>query len=255
MTRPQEHLGAIDIGASGIKYAHVDTLSEIVGEVERVETPYPCTPERLLSTIAAWIATSDCVFVAVGFPGDMSGGVVLEPGNLSRREGILSPIDPAIHTAWEGFSLEAALQSRCTVPVRVVNDATLAAYGLCGGQGRELVFTLGTGLGIALVVDGEVEKIRDIGAEDFQGLGTYDEVFGEPARFRDESKWRERFLIATAQFVAEFSATSMHVGGGNARHWRREDFADLGIPVILHGNEGTLRAAAKLYERWRGSGQ
>ena len=249
MSSAQKQLGAIDIGASGIKYAHVDLRGDVIGDVERVPTPYPCTPERLLTTVAAWIGSSGCDFVAVGFPGDMNGGVVVEPGNLSRRDGILSPIDPAIHASWEGFRIEDELQSRCPVPVRVVNDATLAAHGLSVGVGRELIFTLGTGLGIALVVDSEVEKIRDIGAEDFRGLGTYDEVFGEPARQENEPQWRERFLIATAAFIDEFAATTMHVGGGNARHWRGEDFSTLPVRTVIHGNEGTLRAAVKLYER------
>ena len=243
------NLGAVDVGASGIKFANLSETGELRGEVERLPTPYPCTPERLLDVLAAWIRKSGCDFVAVGFPGDMTNGVVDEPGNLSRISGIASPIDAAIHTSWEGFALEAALATMVTTPLRVVNDATLAAYGYATGEGRELVFTLGTGLGIALVVDGQVQKIRDIGALNFAGVGTYDEVFGEPARARDEALWRSRFIAAARAFIEEFDAATVHIGGGNARHWRVEELDALGVRVILNSNEGTLRGAAALFRQ------
>lgn len=243
------NLGAVDVGASGIKFAHLSETGELRGEVARIATPYPCTPERLLDVLATWIVDSGCDFVAVGFPGDMTNGVVDEPGNLSRISGITSPVDPIIHASWEGFALEATLAAMVTTPVRVVNDATLAAYGYATGEGRELVFTLGTGLGIALVVDGQVQKIRDIGALDFAGVGTYDEVFGEPARAHDEMLWRSRFVEAAKAFIEEFDASTVHIGGGNARHWRVADLDTLGVRVILNSNEGTLRGAAALFRQ------
>jgi len=242
-----KNLGAVDVGATSIKFAHLTVSGNLLGAVERVDTPYPCTPQSLLDVVAEWIGHSGCDFVAVGFPGDMTDGVVDEPGNLSRESGITSPIDPAIHEQWLSFPFERALSDMVPVPLRVVNDATLAAYGYATGEGRELVFTLGTGLGIALVVNGRVEKIRDIGALDYAGVGTYDEVFGEPARAANEPLWRERFLDAARSFVEEFGATIVHVGGGNARHWRTEELRPLGVPVVLNSNEGTLRGAAALF--------
>jgi polyphosphate glucokinase len=245
------NLGAVDVGASGIKFAHLSETGELRGEVERVQTPYPCTPERLLDVVATWIRNSGCDFVAIGFPGYMTNGVVDEPGNLSRFSGITSPVDSTIHSLWEGFPLEATLATLVTTPVRVVNDATLAAYGYATGEGRELVFTLGTGLGIALVVDGQVQKIRDIGALNFAGIGTYDEVFGEPARANDEALWRSRFVEAAKAFIDEFGATTVHVGGGNARHWKVKELDALGVQVIFNSNEGTLRGAATLFRQSR----
>jgi polyphosphate glucokinase len=118
------NLGAVDVGASGIKFAHLSETGELRGEVERLPTPYPCTPERLLDVLATWIRDSGCDFVAVGFPGDMTNGVVDEPGNLSRISGIASPVDAVIHASWEGFALEATLATLVATPVRVVNDAT-----------------------------------------------------------------------------------------------------------------------------------
>jgi hypothetical protein len=78
-------------------------------------------------------------------------------------------------------------------------------------------------------------------------VGTYDEVFGEPARARDMAQWRERLVVALRGFVEEFSADSVHVGGGNARHLRAGDLDGVGCRVQFNDNEGTLRGAPKLF--------
>lgn len=83
----------------------------------------------------------------------------------------------------------------------------------------------------------------------FQGLGTYDEVFGEPARAKDITLWRRRLADALADFVKEFAADSVHVGGGNARFVRPYDLAGIGCRVVFNDNEGTLRGAAQLFAR------
>jgi predicted NBD/HSP70 family sugar kinase len=146
-----------------------------------------------------------------------------------------------------GYDVEGELQAHCAARVLVVNDATLAAHGYAEGRGRELVFTLGTGLGISLVVDGGWQKIRDVGSAMYRDVGTYDEVFGEPSRARDVTRWRGQLANALGEFVKEFSADLVHVGGGNARFVRAEDLAHIGCPVAFNDNEGTLRGAAQLF--------
>ncbi len=242
-----EAIASVDIGATSIKVARVTPEGVLLDEVRRIPTPYPCTPDRLVATVTDEIRRSGCSRAAVGFPGDMDSGRVLEPGNLSRRGGITTPIDPEIDRAWVGFDVEYALRIATRVDVRVVNDATLAAYGYHSGRGRELVVTLGTGFGISLFVEGEWTKIRDVGSAPFHEWGSYDEVGGEPARAENETQWRERVLIAIAEFVEEFRADSVHVGGGNARFFAGADFGELEVPVELNDNEGTLKGAARLF--------
>jgi len=84
----------------------------------------------------------------------------------------------------------------------VVNDATLAALGCSEGRGTEIVFTLGTGFGIAPVVDGSIERIRDVGAEVFVDGRTYDQVLGENARSVDEDQWSGLLHVAVSNFEA-----------------------------------------------------
>ena len=240
---------AVDIGATFIKFCPVDAGGRLLDTVTRIDTPYPCLPSRLVEVVARVINESGYERAGVGFPGDMIDGRIIEPGNLSRAGGISTPIDPAIHELWLGCDVQAELQQRCRARVRVVNDATLAAHGYAEGRGRELVFTLGTGFGISLVVDGEWQKIRDVGGELYRELGTYDEVFGEPSRALDLARWRERLGEALAAFVQEFRPDLVHVGGGNARHVRPEDLAGIGCPVVFNDNDGTLRGAAQLFAR------
>ncbi len=245
MTRPDiDAVLAVDVGASFIKICAVAPDGTPLEEPRQAPTPYPCAPTRLVATLAADVVGSGLERAGVGFPGDYVDGVVLEPGNLSRASGIASPIDPVVHDAWLGFALEDALRAATYRDVRVVNDATLAALGCVEGAGRELVVTLGTGFGIALVVDGARERIRDVGGELFAGLGTYDEVFGEPARARDEELWRDRLVEAVGAFVTEFDADAVHLGGGNAR---RVDPARFSQSVTLHDNTAPLRGAARLF--------
>ena len=248
-TTPSGAILAVDIGATSIKFCAVDEGGHLLDEVKRQPTPFPCLPATLIDVVSRTINASGYSRAGVGFPGDMVDGHVIEPGNLSRAGGISTPIDPEIERLWQGYDVEGELRARCTARVLVVNDATLAAYGYAEGRGRELVFTLGTGLGISLVVDGVWEKIRDVGSAMFHDVGTYDEVFGEPSRARDAGQWRRRLADALAEFVREFCADLVHVGGGNARFVRAEDLAAIGCPVVFNDNEGTLRGAAQLFAR------
>ena len=238
---------AVDIGATTTKFAAVDDDGRLVEEVRREPTPYPCTPERLVDFVLGHVERSGCARVGVGFPGALRDGRVLEPGNLSRPGGFTSPIDPVLHEAWQGTDLERALREASGLDVRVVNDATLAALGCCEGQGRELVFTLGTGFGIALVVDDVNVRIRDVGDEVFLDGLSYDELLGDHARSQDEALWNDRLVVAVTNFVAEFAADVAHLGGGNSRRVDVARYEGQRWRVVVNDNVATLRGAAKLF--------
>lgn len=238
---------AVDIGATTTKFAAVDNEGQLVDNVIRDPTPYPCTPQRLVDFVLGHIQRSGCSRVGVGFPGDLLDGRVVEPGNLSRPGGFTSPIDPALHEAWQGTDLERALHEASGVDVRVVNDATLAALGCCEGHGRELVFTLGTGFGIAFVVDDISVRIRDVGDEIFLDGLTFDVALGDHAKSQDETLWNDRIVVAVTNFVQEFSADVVHLGGGNSRRVDIARFAGERWRVVVNDNIATLRGAAKLF--------
>jgi polyphosphate glucokinase len=242
-----EQILAIDIGASNLKFCHVDIHGELLEAVRRRRTPYPCDPSRLVTVLGERILRSGSHYVGVGFPGELEDGLVTDPGNLSRRGGAGSEVDEGLDRRWRGFALQGALRQMTSRDVRVVNDAALAALGCCSGVGIELVLTLGTGLGLALEIDGVLQSVRDVGAETFIDACSYDEVLGEGARATDEARWRTHLAKALLGFAGEFRCDTLHLAGGNAKRLSPAFVPGLHCPVVIHGNEAPLRGVAKLF--------
>ena len=245
----QEQIFAIDIGATNIKFSHVNDEGVLLRGVRRRPTPYPCSPDRLVEFLEERIAKSGCQRVGVGFPGEFRDGHVVRPGNLSRPGGVTTDVDPALEEAWRGFPLEDALREASGREVRVVNDATMAALGCVEGAGTELVLTLGTGLGLALSIDGSLKKVRDVGAEIFRDGKTYDQTVGERARALDEVHWNATLAEVVDGFAKEFGAITVHLAGGNARRVVPSEFDHLPFRVVINGNEAPMRGAAKLFAK------
>ncbi len=238
---------AVDVGATTIKFATVDATGTLLDAVRRRATPYPLSPARLVRVIASRAVRSGCSRVGVGFPGQFADGRVIAPGNLARPGGVTTEVDPDLDRQWRGFALQDALREETRLDVRVVNDATLAALGSCRGTGVEVVLTLGTGLGLALEVEGVPTPVRDVGAHVRPDGRTYDQTLGETARGADEVRWRHDLGVIIKEFVDEFSAQLVHLAGGNARRVDPTWFAALGVVVSIEGNEASLRGAARLF--------
>jgi polyphosphate glucokinase len=246
-TPTQDQILAVDIGATNVKFCHVDNHGEMLETPRRRPTPYPCSPDRLIEALDERIETSECLRVGIGFPGEFIDGHVVRPGNLSRPGGVTTEVDPGLESQWRGFEFQAELCKVTGRDVRVVNDATLAALGSIDGRGVELVLTLGTGLGIALAIDGTLRKIRDVGAEVFVRGKTYDQTIGEHSRATDEEHWGELLVMAVDGFVREFGATTVHLAGGNARRVAPTLFTNTDYRVVINGNQASIRGAAKLF--------
>jgi polyphosphate glucokinase len=243
----QEQIFAIDIGATNIKFSHVNDLGVLVRGVRRRPTPYPCSPDRLVEFLEERIVKSGCRRVGVGFPGDFRDGCVIAPGNLSRPGGAATDKDPELDALWRGFALQDVLRAKTGREVRIVNDATMAALGCIEGVGTELVLALGTGLGLALAKDGELQPVRDVGSEIFRDGKSYDDSIGERARSLDEENWNPTLVTIVEKFAQEFQATTVHLAGGNARRVDPAEFDGLAFRVVINGNDAPMRGAARLF--------
>jgi len=158
----------LDIGGSGIKGAPVDTATgRLLSERVRLPTPQPATPDAVLATAAevvrqcGWRGPIGC-----GFPAVVKAGVVYTAAN----------IDPA----WIGYDLRAGLQQVLGQPVRTINDADAAGLAeMRWGAGRDidgvvLVVTLGTGIGTALFVKGQLVPNTELGHIELRGMDAED---------------------------------------------------------------------------------
>jgi polyphosphate glucokinase len=226
---------AIDIGGTGLKAALIDRRGRMLTDRLRVKTPHPSPPRVLVRALAALVHTLDLdssvIGVSVGFPGVVRHGKVLTAPNLGTAD-------------WKGFDLAAALGKLWKRPVRVKNDADMQGLGAARGNGVEVVITLGTGLGSAILVDGWLGPHLEISQHPFRKGETYDQQLGNAALEQiGKKKWNRRVerALETLRTLTNFDA--LYIGGGNGRHIQFELPAD----VRLVENDCGMKGGAALW--------
>lgn len=205
-SRSDESTLAIDIGGTLIKAAIVDRDGELISDFVRTPTPKPSTPDAVLSSISALTSPLPrFARISVGFPGVVNGSVVSTAPNLGTPD-------------WRGFDLAAALTSRLSRPVRILNDAIVYGLGAAKGPGRECVLTLGTGMGCALFADGMIFQGLELGQHFARDGHTYDAFIGQAAleKIGPES-WNERAALVIKSVYALTNCDRMFIGGGNSK--------------------------------------
>lgn len=156
MPNPAATAIGIDIGGTNLRAARVSGIGEIL---DFRSEPITRDPERVLERIAALCRSLDEPGVAglgIGIPGrvDARSRTVLSGGYLD-----LAGMDFAER-------LEAALGK----PVAADNDCNMAlvgemAAGAAQGYDNVVMFTIGTGIGGAIAVDGKVLRGRATGGQ------------------------------------------------------------------------------------------
>ncbi|HXD80426.1 MAG TPA: ROK family protein [Candidatus Acidoferrum sp.] len=137
--------------------------------------------------------------VSIGYPGPvLHGKPVSEPSNLGG--------------GWVGFDFAKAFGH----PVHLINDAAMQALGSYKG-GRMLFLGLGTGLGSALIVDGELEPM-ELAHLPFEKGNTYEDLVGKAALKRfGKKKWRREVTNVVTHLQTALEADDVVVGGGDAK--------------------------------------
>src|SRR5207344_1072235 len=122
-------------------------------------------------------------------------------------------VDQASLTAWHQFNLAAALAKALGKPTRVVNDADLQGLDVAAGKGLEVVVTLGTGFGTAVLHDGQLAPHMEFSQHRFRQGETYDEQIGDVALKKIGPKaWSRRVHKAIAMLDAVFVFDHLYVG-------------------------------------------
>ncbi|MBQ7923981.1 MAG: ROK family protein [Clostridia bacterium] len=165
VTEIRKYYIGIDLGGTFIKGGIVDDTGRIVLQ-EKVPTEKENGADRVALNIANLCKTllenvnmtaSDIVGIGMGVPGMINGktGEVVYSNNLG----------------WEHFRIKDEIESLTGLPVKIANDANVAALGEtkfgCGkAYENTVMLTLGTGVGSGIVIDGKLfEGTDSAGAE------------------------------------------------------------------------------------------
>ncbi len=177
----------VDVGGSGIKGAPVDLATgRLLAERVRVETPQPATPEAVVELVGQVLADP-----SFGQPDGRFGltlpSVVVEGTALTAAN-----IDPA----WVGTDVAGLVRERTGRDAFVVNDADAAGlaevrFGAAQGvRGTVLVLTLGTGIGSALFLDGQLVPNTELGHLELDGHEA-EKRASDAARKKHDLSWRK----------------------------------------------------------------
>lgn len=211
---------AVDCGGSKLKALVLDAAGHPVAERVRIQTPYPCPPDLLVTTLvglAAPLGRFDRV--SVGFPGVVRGGRVLATPHYVTAAGPFTARRVDLVEAWSSYDVQTALADAFGRPTRVVNDAEMVALAVGSGRGLEVVLTLGTGLGFALMYDGVLLPKLEMSHAPFRDGQTFDQQLGNVARKEiGKTAWTERVLAALDALHPVLWWDRCFVGGGNVKH-------------------------------------
>ncbi len=151
MKKNRSPVVGIDLGGTNIRAALVSPDGAILGATRTttdVHEGYAAVVERMAKLVAELNSAADVTAIGVGSPGaiDFERGVVVASPNFPD---------------WKNAPLSTDLSSRTGLPVVIENDANAAALAerLAGGaKGWDdfLGFTLGTGVGSGLVLNGQL---------------------------------------------------------------------------------------------------
>ncbi len=233
---------SIDCGGSFIKASVLDESGTIRAHQVRIETPYPLSPERFVSTlvdIGKQLPAADRM--TVGMPGMIRHGVVIHTPHYINVRGPFTRRDPTLAQAWDGFDVRSALQNASGVPALVLNDAEVHGAGVVTGAGLELVLTLGTGLGCAVFDGGTLAPHIELSQAPVRAATTYDEWIGETEHRRiGDLFWSRRIRVMVERLRPVFLWDRLYLGGGNSRLITPELVRRMGDDVVIVPNSAGI---------------
>ncbi|GHA60372.1 ROK family protein [Pontibacter akesuensis] len=197
---------SIDIGGSSIKGTVLSQTGDLLTGYIKTPTPTPASPEKVQAAIVHLVKDFPPFDrVSVGFPGYVREGTVTTAPNLGTA-------------SWHGVNLSQELGEKLQSPVRVVNDADLQGLGVVQGKGFEIVITLGTGFGTALLHNGFLLPHLELAHHPVTKNKDYDQYIGDKALDKiGVERWNERMKRVLHILLTVFNYDHLYISGGNAR--------------------------------------
>ncbi len=223
---------SIDIGGSNIKAILLNDAADVLKKYEKLPTPSPSTPENVLDVIKQLAQKFEgFTKIATGFPGFVKDGIVKTAPNLGTVQ-------------WAGFDLQKKLEEVLGKPAIVINDADLQGLSVVSGKGVEMMITLGTGFGSALLRDGILMPHLEIAHHPVSRKKTYDEYVGQAELTRiGEKKWNKRMKKVIKILQVVFNYDHLYISGGNADVIKFQ----LDSNITIATNKDGIKGGAKLW--------
>ncbi len=225
---------AIDIGGSNIKAAVLSLDGEFAEPYKKLATPEPSTPGKVMEGIRQLADQfSKYDLVSVGFPGFVKHGIVQTAPNLGTQE-------------WANFDLQKNIAIELKRPALVLNDADLQALGLVSGEGVEMVITLGTGLGTAILDDGVLIPHLEISHHPVTKKKDYDQYIGKQEMQRiGKKRWNKRMVRVLEILKTVVNYDRLYISGGGSDEL---DFK-LDKNIFIVGNRDGIKGGAVLWSQ------
>lgn len=236
----------IDIGGSGVKGAVVDLKTgQFATDRVRIPTPQPATPKAVANTCKELIDQFDLpedMPIGITFPAPVRRNVILFMANLNK--------------SWEGVNVAKLMKKKLGRPVYAVNDADAAGYAEVvygaakGVDGLVIVTTLGTGIGTAMIYNGQLQPNTELGHLEINGK---DAETRASAGVREKKGWSfEKWAKKLQEYYSHvemlFTPDLFVVGGGvSKKHDKFLPLLDLKteiVPANLFNTAGIVGAAA-----------
>jgi polyphosphate glucokinase len=225
---------SIDIGGSHIKATVLNAAGAFLQDYEKSLTPSPATPGVVMDVIVQ-LAKNFPVYdkIAAGFPGIIKDGIVKTAPNLGTAQ-------------WIDFNLQKKLEEVLGKPAIAINDADLQGLSVVSGKGVEMMITLGTGFGSAILRDGILMPHLEMAHHPVSKNKTYDEYVGDAELLRiGRKKWNKRIKKVIEILKVVFNYDRLYISGGNADMIKFK----LDKNITIAGNKDGIKGGAKLWEQ------
>ncbi len=242
----------IDIGGTGIKAALVNIeTGALLSETVKILTPYPASTKAITAVINQIVK----VFqwngpIGMGFPAIVKNGVILSAANISKD--------------WIGYNALANFKAIFHHPIHIMNDADAAALAeMRFGAGRPynkyrggtvLMITLGTGIGSALVVDGNLVPNTELGHIEIGGIDA-EKLSASSVKEREGLSWEEwggRVNVFLRSISYLISPDVIIIGGGVSENCQKFfTYLDVDariVSAVLGNDAGIIGAALGVVE-------
>ncbi len=147
---------------------------------------------------------------------------------------------------WADFDLEKNLTQLLGKPALAINDADLQGLSIVSGKGVEMMITLGTGFGSAILYNGILLPHLEIAHHPVTNKKDYDEYIGEEELNRiGKRKWNKRMKRVLEILKVVVNYDTLYISGGNAS---KLDFK-LDKNMIIVDNRDGIKGGAVLWKQ------